>query len=98
MMTTQERYGAVPDALDNKPALDQPCNNCGWCCLTETCDLGLQFYQHGDTVCRMLVPKDGKYFCKLASTKAFAEHLHIGRGCNAISVREKMVLLEHMLA
>lgn len=79
-------------ALEKKPAMDTPCNHCGWCCLRETCDLGEMFTPAGET-CHKLAERDGKYYCTLANTPAFAEHLHIGKGCNAISVGEKLKML-----
>ncbi len=76
----------------NKPKMDAPCNHCGWCCLTETCALGKLFTPEGET-CTQLVKQDGKYYCKLASTASYAAFLHIGEGCNAITVEEKLEML-----
>jgi hypothetical protein len=85
-------YVEVDRALGVKPALGQPCNNCGWCCLSETCPVGLEFTPPGE-VCVMLVPKDGKFFCKMSRVESMRRVLDIGGGCDAISVKEKLEAL-----
>ena len=27
-------------AVEQKPAMGEDCNHCGWCCLTEVCEMG----------------------------------------------------------
>jgi hypothetical protein len=80
-------------AIEIKPKMGQPCNNCGWCCIRETCPVGVELSPPGDAVCAMLVPKDGKYFCKLSRVEEMRHILDIGGGCDAISVREKLEAL-----
>jgi len=87
----------IHTALEKKPAMDRPCNHCGWCCLRETCQLGQLFTPKGD-LCAMLVKRDDKYYCKAAATPSYAEFLHIGKGCNAISTGEKLKMLLGALA
>lgn len=82
----------IHQALERKPKLDAPCNHCGWCCLRETCDLGQLFTPDGER-CTQLAKRGDNYYCKLASTASYAEWLHIGKGCNAISVAEKLEML-----
>lgn len=92
-MNPGERYAAAFGALEIKPALHQPCNNCGWCCLTETCPIGIELTPPDATVCAMLVPKDGKYYCKLSIVPQMRDLLAIGQGCDAISAMEKIEIL-----
>ena len=90
------REWAIHLALEHKPKMDTPCNHCGWCCLRETCQLGKLVTPDGDQ-CTQLVKKGDQYFCAMASTKSYAEFLHIGKGCNAISVGEKIAMLGGLL-
>jgi len=79
-------------ALEVKPPMDTPCNHCGWCCLRETCDLGALSTPEGDE-CVHLARDSGKYYCRLADTKSARLWLHIGEGCNSISVGETLKML-----
>ena len=97
-MNTKERFEAIPIALNRKPPIDAPCNQCGWCCLVETCDVGIEMTPPDAEVCAMLRWQGDKYFCAMAKFPSAREHLHIGEGCNAISVKEKLEVLIEALA
>ena len=88
-----DRYAEANKALKIKPALGQPCNNCGWCCLCETCPVGIELTPPDAKVCAMLVPKDGKFYCKLAIVPQMRDIMAIGQGCDAISIEEKLEAL-----
>lgn len=92
-MNHPERYEAAFGALEIKPALGQPCNNCGWCCLSETCPVGIELTPPDATVCAMLIAKDGKYYCHLGKNEVMRDLLAIGQGCDAISAMEKIEVL-----
>lgn len=85
-----DRYANMLKALEIKPKMGQPCNNCGWCCLTETCPTGLVFTPADAKVCAMLEQKDDKYFCKLATSPMMREMLGMGQGCDARSIEEQL--------
>jgi hypothetical protein len=78
-------------AETNKPALGQPCNSCGWCCLTEVCPVGVELT--GTTVipCKLLVTQGDKHYCQLATSEELRGLLAIGQGCDAETQQEKIV-------
>lgn len=71
-------------ATDLKPKFGEPCNNCGWCCLTEVCQMG-EFHGASSVIpCEFLVSKDDKHYCKLVIEKIETEKVMcIGQGCCA---------------
>lgn len=72
-------------SVDNKPKLGEPCNHCGWCCLTEVCDVGKEF---GSSVipCQLLtIGDDGKHYCSLVTKwpEDYSEIIGADAGCCA---------------
>lgn len=54
----------IPVISLEKPAMYQPCNGCGMCCIVQVCDLGLELGD--DKNCRALLKNDdGSYGCGL---------------------------------
>jgi hypothetical protein len=54
----------IPITALKKPRHGQPCNGCGYCCLSETCLLGQELGNTGR--CKALESKsDGSYVCGL---------------------------------
>jgi hypothetical protein len=79
-------------AYDKKPLMWEPCNNCGWCCLTEVCPVGVGITGSKDTPCPLLEARDGKHFCTVVenSNGALADVIGIGTGCDAATQREQL--------
>lgn len=48
-----------------KPLMGQPCNGCGYCCLSEVCPLGVRVGVSPQAPCSALVAMDGQYLCGL---------------------------------
>lgn len=70
-------------AADKKPAMGQDCNHCGWCCMTEVCEMGQAATGSSRYAipCSQLVETDGKYLCSLADTPN--PDMGFGTGCCA---------------
>ena len=66
-----------------KPAYLSPCNNCGWCCLTEVCAVGVSMSDSSDLPCKFMESEGDKHFCKLAKVDGLKSILSIGSGCDA---------------
>tara|TARA_Y100000031_G_scaffold110668_1_gene121894 strand:+ start:1140 stop:1421 length:282 start_codon:yes stop_codon:yes gene_type:complete len=72
----------------NKPKMGQPCNHCGWCCMTEVCPVG-KACGAGETIPCKFLTNDHK--CHLASISAdVREALDVGGGCDARTVNEQL--------
>jgi hypothetical protein len=81
----------IEAAKKAKPKYNEPCNHCGWCCLTEVCQLGIF---HGDTSmipCQFLIVAGGIHLCRLITDEIEQEKtLYIGRGCDAQTQEERI--------
>ena len=66
-----------------KPNYGSPCNNCGWCCLTEVCAIGQELSGSSELPCKFLKHEGDKHFCKLAEVNELKEKLAMGVGCDA---------------
>lgn len=44
----------IEPAAPSKPALGEPCNGCGLCCLAEPCPVGIVFSLRRSGACRLL--------------------------------------------
>ncbi len=74
---------------------DEPCVQCGHCCLQFPCDLAA-----GHNPCLALEQRDGRYYCRLMELSwaevadEVKEHLLVGKGCGATympkGLREKI--------
>lgn len=49
----------VPD----KPRTGDPCNGCGWCCVTEPCDLSVKYLGATAGPCPALEIEGGRTWC-----------------------------------
>ena len=84
----------VATASEAKPPMWEPCNNCGWCCLTEVCIIGQELTNVGakDIPCTLLVERDGGHYCSVAD--AVGDEIHktmgIGTGCDAATQTEQL--------
>ena len=73
---------AIIEAVKIKPKFDEPCNNCGWCCLTEVCPVGADIV--GTQIpCKLLISKEGKHYCPLAGNPEIDKIMGMGTGCDA---------------
>ena len=75
-------------AIEIKPKMGEPCNNCGWCCLTEVCVVGQEITGNSTAPCSLLIEEDGKHICKLAAAGMALDDLAIGTGCDAMTQQE----------
>lgn len=46
-----------------KPLFGDPCNNCGYCCITEPCPIAQEFLGCTKGPCVALFIEDGAYLC-----------------------------------
>ncbi len=83
-------YNSIRQANSIKPKFGEPCNQCGWCCLTEVCPIGVVALSSKMIPCKLLHETDGKYECALANlcTEQLNALLNIGMGCNAKTQQE----------
>lgn len=83
----------IAAAEEAKPPIDTPCNQCGWCCLTEVCAIGVELV--GSVIpCKLLrAGGDGKHYCNLMKIKApgVKSALAIGTGCDAETQTEALL-------
>lgn len=79
----------ILEAQENKPAQWEPCNHCGWCCLTEVCPTGRMILKSETIPCPLLEEIGGKYYCTVA-TKGMADVIGIGTGCDAATQQEQL--------
>ena len=71
-------------AVTNKPNKGDNCNNCGWCCLTEVCTVGIELTGSSVAPCKLLASSDSnKHYCKLADNDITRAAVGIGSGCCA---------------
>lgn len=49
----------------SKPAFEEPCNGCGYCCTTEPCGLAQEFLHCMTGPCIALETQDGRAICGL---------------------------------
>lgn len=73
-----------------KPPMGQPCNQCGWCCLTQVCPVGEELTKSSKAPCQLLIQEGDRHYCKLASHPILANILDIGGGCDARTVEEQL--------
>ena len=73
----------IQAAEDTKPANGEPCNHCGWCCLTEVCVIGQELTGTSVIPCSLLTEKNGKHYCTLAETDTLKKEIGAGIGCCA---------------
>lgn len=82
----------IKKATELKPKFGEPCNYCGWCCLTEVCPSGE--YVLGTTVipCDLLKEKEkNKWYCSLA-LGVYRKAVGIDKGCCAQTQDERIKL------
>lgn len=79
-------------AESNKPKMGEDCNHCGWCCMTEVCSMGQNIT--GDSKyaipCKLLVERDGKYYCSVADQVEDKQSLGFDTGCCAQTQTERL--------
>ena len=80
-----ELENLINTATELKPKFGEPCNNCGWCCLTEVCPTGIEFGHSAKIPCKFLEQENNKHYCGLAkhNVPIINEALSIGTGCDA---------------
>jgi len=75
-----------------KPSMGDPCNHCGWCCMTEVCIIGKKLLKSESIPCELLIKVDGRYYCSIASIDSNKKQLGIGTGCCAQTQKEMIAL------
>ena len=78
----------VKSAHADKPKRGEACNNCGWCCLTEVCPVGVELTGNTKPPCTLIESKDGKHYCKLGQLDEFKKILGLGTECCAATQQE----------
>lgn len=90
-MTRHRRIHIHPDAPP-KPALGEPCNGCGVCCLAEPCPVGILVSAKLQGACRALAWSDeaARYHCSLLTRPGLRwlrpllrRWIAAGSGCDA---------------
>lgn len=77
-------------AQKQKPQYGEECNHCGWCCMTELCDVAKEHLVNDDAIpCKFLIPAADQYFCGLV-INGTTDHGSIGAntGCCAMTQDE----------
>jgi hypothetical protein len=79
----------IESAAEIKPAWDEPCNHCGWCCLTGACPVGRDLGAGDMLPCKFLT-MDGKVSsCSLAVDDRMIQiMIAAGTGCDAKTQNE----------
>lgn len=81
-------------ATELKPEFGDPCNNCGWCCLTEVCQMGEYYGATQVLPCSFLVSKGDVHQCGLILDGTMRkEVIGIGTGCDAKTQTEQLLEL-----
>ena len=70
-------------AVEIKPKYGDACNNCGYCCLAETCVVGQEITGEKYGRCKLLITDGDKHYCKLGTDETARKVLGIGEGCCA---------------
>lgn len=91
-----ELINKINIAESNKPAMGEACNHCGWCCLTEVCQMGEFYLDHTQIPCELLISEGDKHYCSLIRDKKIEKKvLGIGTGCCAMTQKEILLSLEN---
>ena len=69
-------------AQNNKPSYGDTCNNCGWCCITEVCNVGKGLGAK-ELPCKFLTSTGKVHKCSLAVDESVYKALSMGVGCDA---------------
>ncbi|MDH5185228.1 MAG: hypothetical protein OEX12_15200 [Gammaproteobacteria bacterium] len=83
-MTESELFIKVVKATKVKPKFGDPCNSCGWCCLTEVCSVGVGITGSTKLPCKLLDTET--HLCTVAAH--LKKELAIGVGCDAMTQKE----------
>lgn len=75
-------------SIENKPKKGQPCNSCGYWCLTEVCPVGVELTGSDIAPCKLLITEGDKHTCILAQHETTRKVLGIGTGCCAETQQE----------
>jgi len=75
-------------AEKQKPLMGETCNHCGWCCLTEVCDIGVAITGSSQIPCKLLKAEGDKHYCMAAEGNE--EDLGLGSGCCSETQSEAM--------
>lgn len=77
----------ITRAEELKPKFGEPCNHCGWCCLTEVCSVG-EYLTDTIIPCKMLISKGDKHMCSVA--EKYGDIIGISTGCCAKTQLEQL--------
>ena len=81
----------IHQAQQLKPRFGEKCNNCGWCCLTEVCQMGQYYGATTVLPCSFLISKGENHYCELVLKGTMkAKVIGIGTGCDAITQSERI--------
>ncbi|MGD1524189.1 hypothetical protein [Vibrio owensii] len=87
-------------AVNKKPKMGQPCNHCGYCCLTEVCSVGQELTGKSFGPCTLLVTEGDEHRCKLiveeqkqGDSTLLKDTIGAGVGCCAETQQETFARL-----
>jgi hypothetical protein len=86
-MSYADTYKLIIKAQETKPPMWQPCNQCGWCCLTEVCPTGIELTGSSEAPCSLLKQDGDRHLCLIAKGNTSLT-LSIGTGCDAATGHE----------
>lgn len=71
-------------AVAAKPIFGDKCNNCGYCCLSEVCRVGVALTGKSIGPCELLTTEGDKHYCSLVVKDALmGDIIGAGEGCCA---------------
>ena len=88
-------------AVEHKPKMGESCNHCGYCCLSEPCEVGKELTGSIYGRCELLITEGEKHYCQIAVNEAESDStvmrdtLGIGVGCCAETQTEAMMRITH---
>lgn len=80
-------------AESEKPKMGDACNHCGWCCLTEVCQMGKEITGTEIIPCALLEKRDDGFYCSVANTAQAEGKMAYGVGCCAMTQQEALARL-----
>lgn len=83
-------------SVEKKPAFGQPCNHCGFCCLTDLCEVAKEKTGKIDGPCEFLESNNaGEHLCSLVVANNALQHaIGVGKGCCAETQQETFARLQ----
>ena len=89
--THSELGTMIHRSMELKPKFEEPCNHCGWCCLTEVCPTGIEYGASEVIPCEYLAHCGDKHYCSLMiEDPRVKEIMNVDGRCDAITQLEQL--------